>query len=656
MRTLRTKNNHSSRGFTLVEVLVSLAIFAIVTIGTVPLIASALRGSSSAAARTAGRNAAVQTMEHIRGLPYFVSYGSVARQVDVLDLYFPGVTPVLSGGNGYSAGVYTTTCTSSSTSPACVALPGTSQAPAGFSTVITARFVDESAPGTTKTPAAGYAWNSTSGGDVPPSQLLDMSVTVTWTQRGQSQTFAMRSLVGARRRGSLSNATPPVPNATPAPGSEGGGNGSLLVKAEAKVDYTVNVQAGLKDLRSGSLAELTGTVGPVVASGEVRTDGSSADVNVQAGQLRVVRPENLAPAPSPSPAAAYDATLNASSTTEHAPPTVSTSSSSTSALQRMFIPIEEMSPNNAMATQGAGAFGAVETWSVADPSAGGGPVAGALPFARGYYDFNASTKVPCTGTFCPYAEMWVNNQAPNIATGANPLSLSFGSTQPRGVTLGRACPTGTACGTEVDTHGEATISTTDLSNPSLRVVRATSTTRFGILWLMGFAAQPGVVKITDFTATADCQAKADPAAASVASVTWSAKIQIFQQTDGNNGKNTLAYSTAVVINNTNAATQLASIRATNPLIHDPDNQAANDRYLFTDPATGKKGYLVDWGSSSGSTSISADDRTVSAVLDGAIRIDTSNTYFGGTVPANEIKESDFNVSVGKISCSAEDYR
>jgi prepilin-type N-terminal cleavage/methylation domain-containing protein len=647
---------HRAHGFTLIEIIVALGIFSILTVGMIPLIAAGLQGSSSAAARTVGRATAVKAMERIRGLPYFVSFGSVPRRVDLLDLYFPTLTPP-SGGTGYSSGTYTTTCTSSSTAPACLALPGASVAPEGYTTVVTAQFVDEADATTVKPPPAGYAWDSTSGADAPPTQLLDMSVTATWTHRGRSQTFAVRSLIGARKRGSISSATPPPVNATPVPGQEGSGTGSLLVRSEAKVDYTVSVQAGLKDLRSGSLAELTGQVGPVVASGEVRTDGSSADVNVQAGQVRVARPENPSPSPSPSPATAYDASVSASSVTQHAPPSVSTSQSATSTVQTLLVPTTEMSPSGSMPSSGAGSFAPVESWSVADPARGGGPVAGALPYARGYYDFNTTSRVSgCLISTCPYPEMWMGNQAPNLATNANPLALSTGSSPNKGFTLGRACPTGTNCGaSDFDARGEATISTTDLSNPAARVVQATSTTRFANAWMLAFGGNAGVVRVNNFTATADCQAKADPSAASTASVTWSATLQIYSQTDGNNGKNTLAY-TSYAINNSNAASTLASIRSTNPLVHDPDNAAANDRYLFTDAASGKKGYLVDWGSSAGSTTISADDRAVSAVLDGALRVDTVHTYYGGSTPSNEITQSDWNVSMGKLSCSAEDYR
>ena len=81
----------SDKGLTLVETLVALTIFAIVSAAIVPLIASGLKGASLSRSYTVAKALAAGAMERARGLPYFVSVqGTIppARR-DLLDLYFP---------------------------------------------------------------------------------------------------------------------------------------------------------------------------------------------------------------------------------------------------------------------------------------------------------------------------------------------------------------------------------------------------------------------------------------------------------------------------------------------------------------------------------------------------------------------------------------
>jgi hypothetical protein len=78
--------------------------------------------------------------------------------------------------------------------------------------------------------------------------------------------------------------------------------------------------------------------------------------------------------------------------------------------------------------------------------------------------------------------------------------------------------------------------------------------------------------------------------------------------------------------------------------------AATDIYLFNQPSASKKGYLEDLTSNKNpTTSVSADGRTVSASIDGAIRIDTNQLH--ATNP-----DTAYNVSVGKLGCEAVDNR
>jgi prepilin-type N-terminal cleavage/methylation domain-containing protein len=107
MRILR-----SSKGMSLVEVLVALLVFTIVTLGVIPLLASSIRGSNTSRAGTVGKNIVVEAMERARGLPFYVSHAADASDVDLLDFYYPSSA-------GASGGVYTVNCPSGTTDPAC---------------------------------------------------------------------------------------------------------------------------------------------------------------------------------------------------------------------------------------------------------------------------------------------------------------------------------------------------------------------------------------------------------------------------------------------------------------------------------------------------------------------------------------------------------
>src|SRR5918994_3994063 len=190
------------RGFTLVEVLISLTVFLIVTLGAMPLFVSSLRGSAVSRSYTVGKNIVVEAGERVRGLPYFVGFPTqmsytegVApfRKVDVLDLYFPDLAT--GSPTGYEASVdgadtndtYVTVCNASEdANPAC---PRT--LPAGYSITYMARFVlpEEDSAGSEQyarvdpAPYYGgdYRWDSVETHDEPPSPFLEMTIRGEWT-------------------------------------------------------------------------------------------------------------------------------------------------------------------------------------------------------------------------------------------------------------------------------------------------------------------------------------------------------------------------------------------------------------------------------------------------------------------------------------------
>ena len=182
------------RGFTLVETLAAITVFAIMTLGLAPLLAASLRGSSLSRSFTVGKNVAVQAMERVRGLPFFVSG---PKRVDVLDIYFPNkVAP------GYAApGVYTTTCTPAASSVACPV----DAVPPGHTVTYQAAFVKKTAATNpeqyaVQPPPDGYSWDTATK---PPQSLLRMVIQVAWTANDEVRTYQLESLIGDRRFGGL---------------------------------------------------------------------------------------------------------------------------------------------------------------------------------------------------------------------------------------------------------------------------------------------------------------------------------------------------------------------------------------------------------------------------------------------------------------------
>lgn len=183
---------HREKGFTLVETMVSILIFGLITLALVPVMAMSVRGTDLGRRATVAKTLAQEAMERARGLPYYVSFGSVNKPVDVLDLYHPAYTP---------SGVTTLTCTPGSTARGCP-----KNMPAGYAATFTARFVKGTIAGsgatatesftTTVVPHTTYSWNGAN--DAPASPLLELTVSVSWSS-ATGDRFELRSILGDRK-------------------------------------------------------------------------------------------------------------------------------------------------------------------------------------------------------------------------------------------------------------------------------------------------------------------------------------------------------------------------------------------------------------------------------------------------------------------------
>ena len=194
--TLR-RRSASDRGFSLIEVLAALFVFSLVTLGVVPLFATALRGSNVSRTFTVGKNLAVQAMERIRGLPFHRT-DPVDADLDLLDLYLPAAPP--------SGQPFTTACIDGAldtalSSPGAVTSACPSDVPAEYDLIFTAEFVDND--GTPETDYSDYLDDADNVVE-PVSTLVRVIVRSQWKIEGdRTEGYELESLVGDVRFGRL---------------------------------------------------------------------------------------------------------------------------------------------------------------------------------------------------------------------------------------------------------------------------------------------------------------------------------------------------------------------------------------------------------------------------------------------------------------------
>jgi prepilin-type N-terminal cleavage/methylation domain-containing protein len=216
---------NSQAGFTVIEVMAALVVFSLLTLGLTPLLLSSIKGSALSQSYTVGKNFALETMERVRGLPYYVS--NATQKVDVLDLYYPSYV---------AGGTYTTVCTSETTAVA--ACP--KNVPDDYSVTFDATFVEPDGDITAETysmvlPPTTYRWDSATA-DLPRSQILEFRVTVNWTHGGDTKSSSLRTLISDRKFG------------------------ESKLRGDVAIDYGIEVQTGYVD-PAGSSSVLTATAG-----------------------------------------------------------------------------------------------------------------------------------------------------------------------------------------------------------------------------------------------------------------------------------------------------------------------------------------------------------------------------------------------------------
>lgn len=630
------------RGFTLVEVLASILVFAIVTLGVVPLLLSSVRGSTLARSFTVGKNVTLQAMERARGLPYNrqVSDGGVPQKVDVLDLYFPRG---FGAGFDATADTFTVTCTSASTaigSPACPA----GSIPPGYTVTFTATFVQECDASNTASCVAvtagdperyekvdvpsTYYWqgSSTTGpeatctncSDKPPTQLLQLRIQTSWQAIGRNRSYNLTSLLGDRKFG------------------------GPKVDGLATIDHLVQLRSSFNDgTQTSSITATGGLTETRIAARLVTTAAHSG----RAGRL--ILSGDAIPVSS-----AHD--KSGAAVVAQAPPDVGGGT-----------PLSD----NAGATdithpQLLIDAGGIDSSSVDGVEAG---VAIDLPQARGELSIDGSS---------PLGLLWVNTQMP--AADANPLSLDTDAGKVAWL----------AQGTDgLDADAEA------FTNPVAvdRKVYATAAGSFSSLRLFpselvlsdpdGGAREGAVVAFENFDAEVECEATAAAAAINPNPVaTYSVDLSYWRETDPNDGVTKGSYQTIANLGNAAGRAAFLQLMADPPMVHEDTTSlegslnrpegSPGDVYLFPVSHSHEvlrdedndgveelvtithnhPGYLTNWTAlATPTTSEDASGRLVSARIDQAISFSSAQLN-----PA--VADSVISGTVGTLSCSVSDLR
>ena len=600
MSRLQRALNEGDRGFSLIEVIVAISVFAILSLGMAPLIVSSIRGSDLSRSFTVGKNLATESMERVRGLPFF----DTAAGRDILDLYFPNL--VASGTDGYNSAnqIFRTTCTPTSSSPATSgpkACPpehadGTAAIPVGFTVTFEAQFVAPVAASSPEiysivTPPATYD-SAAAGTATPPSSLLKMTTRVTWNRVG-ARTFQLITMLGDRK---LS------PD---------------RVRATASIDFMLNVLTSYKQIGgvdTGRLSSLTAIAGRSKADIEIRSF-SAAQTDNNAGTLVLARD---ATAGDPDSGGVLDSVFGASAGFRSPPnsvPAIVTVSSDT-------IDHPDLVP--AGVDMGFLGQSSVNDSTVSTPAA---QVLNGLPKAAGNFTFPGGTG---TNVF------WVSNQANR----SDPL-LQLHPTKDMFTVLHN--PQERLKG---DTYTEAT----DILPAAGRKVEATADGEIGKIIVLptSFATgDQGMVVIDDFVVEVDCKSTG-LLATSVATGSWSASLKYWRDNNPSDGLPIGSYSPAVAISGstTGGGTDpLAAIKTANPVVFDLPG-TLSDVHLFT--TGGVSGYLEDWSTTPDMTTFK-DAQNVRVSMDRAINMVTARTDI-----SNE--ETKLTIDIGKVSCQAADKR
>jgi type II secretory pathway pseudopilin PulG len=186
-RWLRERASRGDEGFTLIELVAAMGMFAVAVASLLGVLVAGIRTAALARDRTVAKDLARQRLEDMRRLPFYQSYSTFPRKADLLDTYFP-----TSSGTGYSTVANSAYCGTAATCPRYTVSEASVAGFPRYRMEIVTRFIDESLAAVV--PATGYQWNSASA-DRPPTRLVSVDISVFWGKTSP-RSFVLRSHLG----------------------------------------------------------------------------------------------------------------------------------------------------------------------------------------------------------------------------------------------------------------------------------------------------------------------------------------------------------------------------------------------------------------------------------------------------------------------------
>jgi prepilin-type N-terminal cleavage/methylation domain-containing protein len=202
----RRLRGEGDEGFTLVEILVSLTVFAVVASAAAGMVITGLRTSLVSKLDTGAKNLAQERVEIMRNLPFHVPRdpaATTADNSDLLDIYYRNLTAAPnSTSTGYVAACGTQTAVCAGRAEwdpkngsfyryVIDPVPGHPK----YRQYVATQFLDAN-----RVPLSPGTYNSqVSGQDGGPSQFVGVTVTTYWTAGKLSKSFQVQTLISAGR-------------------------------------------------------------------------------------------------------------------------------------------------------------------------------------------------------------------------------------------------------------------------------------------------------------------------------------------------------------------------------------------------------------------------------------------------------------------------
>jgi len=261
-------------GLTLIELMVSMMIFLVVSAGIAGTLTTGLRTTVAARQSTFGKEIAQQRVEEMRSRPYYVQYSSdptvgSTSDIDLLDIYYPNVnsTPV-TDDQGWTSAYYSgSDAHYTRTSPPDIH---------GVVTTVETRFVDMNRA--VVAPPSTYDSNS-SDDDVPPSELVEVTVTTSWLDHSEQNSYVLVTLISSTGQA--------APGGSGDPGEEDPGEEGCEHSSNSRVD----VNGILLTASTGSATPytdlVTGILGDAHANA-VYSCSATLQTNATGGSMTIV--------------------------------------------------------------------------------------------------------------------------------------------------------------------------------------------------------------------------------------------------------------------------------------------------------------------------------------------------------------------------------